>query len=77
MNTLRDILGAIAFIATIGVGYALADNAGEYAAPTPEEIEADIQTQRADLCNADGWPDDDSSRLAFKRACHAELRHPK
>jgi hypothetical protein len=73
MSALCDILGAVAVVAAIGAGYAFADNAGEYAAPTAEEIEADIQTQRADLCSADGWPDDEQSKLAFQRACQSEL----
>ncbi|AMO94535.1 hypothetical protein CFter6_1838 [Collimonas fungivorans] len=51
----------------------MATNAGEYATPTAEEIEADIQTQRADLCNADSWPDEGQSKLAFERAYQSEL----
>ncbi len=75
MSALRDLLGAVAAVAAIGAGYAFADNAGEYAAPTVAEIEADIQTQRADLCGADGWPEDADSKLAFERACRSDFAH--
>lgn len=76
MKHLKDIIGATAFVALLGLANALASNAGEYAAPTTEEIESDIQTQRIDLCNADGWPDDDNSKLAYERACRGELHRP-
>ena len=77
MSAIRDALGAAAFVAALAAGCAFADNAGEYAAPTPAEIEADIQTQRANLCNADGWPDDADSKLDFQRACRRDLAlHP-
>lgn len=74
MQHLQDILSAVAFIALLGLANALASNAGDYAAPTQEEIDADIEAQRVDLCDADGWPDDENSRLAFRRACHTELQ---
>lgn len=74
MTHIKDTFGAIAFVALLGLANALASNAGDYAAPTQEEIDADIEAQRVDLCNADGWPDDESSRLAFRRACHTELQ---
>jgi len=73
MSAFRNALGALAFIAAYGIANAIATNSGEYAAPTEEEIEADVQAQRADLCSADGWPDDDQSKLAFQRACRSEL----
>jgi hypothetical protein len=76
MSALRDILGAVVVVATIGAGYVLADNAGEYVAPTTAEIEADIQIQRTNLCGADGWPDDADSKLAFQRACRGDLVPP-
>lgn len=71
MTTLHNILGALAVVALLGLANALATDAGEYAAPTPAEIEADIQEQRTYLCNAAGWPAD--SKLAYERACHTEL----
>jgi hypothetical protein len=73
-TTLQNSVGAIAFIALLGLANALANNAGDYAAPTQEEIDADIEAQRVDLCDADGWPDDENSQLAFRRACHTELQ---
>ncbi|MFJ2989922.1 hypothetical protein ACIPF8_18815 [Collimonas sp. NPDC087041] len=73
-NFLQDILGAFAFITMLGLANSMASNAGNYAAPTQEEIDADIEAQRVDLCDADGWPDDENSRLAFRRACHTELQ---
>jgi hypothetical protein len=76
MNALQNTIGALTFVALLGLANALASNAGEYAAPTAEEIESDLQTQRIDLCNADGWPDDDNSKLAYERACHGELHRP-
>ncbi|WP_211440952.1 hypothetical protein [Collimonas humicola] len=38
------------------------------------DIERDIQTQRAQLCAADGWPAD--AKAAYERACRGELRQP-
>ena len=71
---LKDVFCTVAFVACLGLANALASNAGDYAAPTQEEIDADIEAQRIDLCNADGWPDDENSKLAFRRACHSELK---
>lgn len=70
---LKNLLSALVFIALLGLANALATNAGDYAAPTQEEIEADIEQQRINLCDADGWPDDENSKLAFQRACKSEI----
>ncbi|SFD03516.1 hypothetical protein [Collimonas sp. OK412] len=43
--------------------YAISNDADSYAAPTLK-----------DLCEAQGWPDDENSKLAFRRACHTELQ---
>ena len=56
------------------IANALANDSGDYVTPTAEEIEADIQTQRANLCDADGWPDDAEIKQTFKRACSGNLR---
>jgi hypothetical protein len=74
MRYLKDTFGAVAFIALLGLANALANNAGDYAAPTQAEIDTDIEAQRVDLCNVDGWPNDENSKLAFRRACHTELQ---
>ncbi|MEM4986295.1 hypothetical protein V8G57_02730 [Collimonas sp. H4R21] len=74
LRHVKDVLCTVAFVALLGLANALATNAGDYAAPTQEEIDADIEAQRVDLCDADGWPDDENSRLAFRRACHTELK---
>jgi len=73
MNHLKDFLGVIALFVFIFGAQAIATDAGEYAAPAPAEIEADIQTQRVDLCNVHGWPKDELSQQAFHRACSTEL----
>ena len=76
-EALKNTFGAIAFIALIGIANALANNAGDYATPTQEEIYDDIEAQRIDLCDSDGWPDDENSKLAFQRACKSELTHAR
>lgn len=73
-GALKNTLGAVAFVTVLGLANALATNAGDYAAPTHDEIDADIEAQRIDLCDADGWPNDENSKLAFRRACHTELQ---
>lgn len=73
MTHAKDFLCALAIIAGIGFANAVCTNAGEYAAPTAEEI--DVQRQMAHLCQADGWPED--SKIAFERACKGELRRPQ
>lgn len=69
--SLRDCLGALALIALIGFANAMCEDAGDYAAPTKADIERDIQTQRAQLCAAEGWPAD--AKIAYERACKGEL----
>jgi hypothetical protein len=71
-NTFRNFLGALAMIALIGVAGAVGTNAGDYAAPTQADLDRDTKTQLANLCNADGWPEDAAD--AYKRACQRELR---
>lgn len=44
------------------------------ASVTDTDIERDIQSQRAQLCAADGWPED--AKAAYERACRSELRQP-
>ncbi len=74
MSYLKNTFCAAAVIALIGFANAMCTNVGEYAAPTPSEVENDIQTQRTQLCNAEGWPDDADAKLAYERACKGELR---
>jgi len=72
MSRTANTLQAIGFIALIGVAGAVGTNAGDYAAPTQADLDRDTNTQLANLCNADGWPEDAS--VAYKRACQRELR---
>jgi hypothetical protein len=69
--SLRDCLQALAVVLVLGVAQAACTDAGDYAAPTKADIERDIQTQRAHLCEADGWAKD--NKIAFERACKGEL----
>lgn len=51
------------FVLLVLSAYAISNDADSYAAPTLK-----------DLCEAQGWPDNENNKLAF-RACHAELKH--
>jgi hypothetical protein len=68
----KDFLQALAVVIVIGMAQAACTDAGDYAAPTKADIERDIQTQRAHLCEADGWAKD--NKIAYERACKGELR---
>jgi hypothetical protein len=72
MSRAIDALQAAGLIAAIGIALAFGKNIGDYAAPTGAEIENDINSQRAHLCEVDGWPSD--SKIAYERACKSELR---
>lgn len=73
MNVIRNSLGALFLIALIGAAGAMGTNVAEYLAPTKADLDRDEKTQLANLCNADGWPED--AAAAYKLACHRELRH--
>jgi hypothetical protein len=75
MSRTTDFLQALAVVTVIGVAQAACTDAGDYATPTKADIERDIQTQRAHLCEVDGWPED--SKIAYERACKRELRRPQ
>ncbi|WP_211441448.1 hypothetical protein [Collimonas humicola] len=62
--TLSSWLLAVCFFLLVFSAYAICTDTDSYAAPTLK-----------DLCEAHGWPDDENSKLAFRRACHAELKH--
>jgi nitrous oxide reductase accessory protein NosL len=72
MSRARDFLQALAAVLVIGIAQAACTDADDYAPPTKADIERDIQTQRAHLCAAEGWPAD--SKIAYERACKGDLR---
>lgn len=72
MSRATDFLQALAVVTVIGVAQAACTDAGDYAAPTAADIERDIRTQRAHLCEVDGWAKD--NKIAYERACKGELR---
>ena len=54
-------------IVAVAAGYALADDAGDYAAPIGESTD----TQVLRICDASGWPD--NARAAYEMACKKEF----
>lgn len=72
MNRARDFLQALVVVFIIGIAQAACTDDGDYARPTAADIERDIQTQRAHLCSAPGWPAD--AKIAYENACKGELR---
>lgn len=60
--TLAAWLLASSFFLLVFSAYAICNDDGSYAAPTLK-----------DLCQAQGWPDDENSKRAFHRACRREL----
>ena len=74
MTRARDFLQALAAVLVIGMAQAACTDADDYAAPTAADIERDIQTQRAHLCEAHSWPADENAKIAYERACKGDLR---
>lgn len=72
MSRARDFLQALAAVLVIGIAQAACTDADDYARPTAADIERDIQTQRAHLCEAEGWAQD--NKIAYERACKGDLR---
>lgn len=70
---INNTLGALAFIVFLLVAYELGNDAGEYVAPIRKDAQVHIEMQRSDLCNAEGWPNTNESRIAFERACRDEI----
>jgi hypothetical protein len=70
----KDFLQALAVVIVIGMAQAACTDAGDYAAPTAADIERDIQTQRAQLCESHSWPADENAKIAYERACKGDLR---
>ncbi|HWW99632.1 hypothetical protein [Collimonas sp.] len=61
--TLAAWLLASCFFLLVFSAYAICNDDDSYAAPTLR-----------DLCEAHGWPDDENSKMAFRRACQTELK---
>ncbi|KAF3997504.1 hypothetical protein [Glaciimonas immobilis] len=64
----RRAFAPVLLIAAVAAGYALADDAGDYAAPVSESTD----TQVARICDATGWPD--NARAAYEMACKKEFK---
>lgn len=72
MSRATDFLQALAVVLVIGVAQAACTDAGDYAAPTNADIERDIQTQRAHLCEVHSWARD--NKIAYENACKGDLK---